>query len=73
MVQQDHPGMYSAGEFAHNAVAQVGKKLEMVGRDVELTQRLPKISYQSDLSQLVNAIRSLGIVDIDGQKTVIEV
>uniref|UniRef100_A0A914I873 Transcription intermediary factor 1-alpha n=1 Tax=Globodera rostochiensis TaxID=31243 RepID=A0A914I873_GLORO len=67
--QNDHPGMCSASEFAQSAVGLMSKKLETLQRDVELTQRLPKISYQSDLGQIIQSIKSLGIVDIDGHKT----
>ncbi|KAL3097816.1 hypothetical protein niasHS_000551 [Heterodera schachtii] len=68
--QNDHPGMYSASEFVHNSVSMISKKLETLQHDIELTQRLPKINYQSDPTQLLQSIQALGIIDVDGHKTV---
>uniref|UniRef100_A0A915DEB7 Uncharacterized protein n=1 Tax=Ditylenchus dipsaci TaxID=166011 RepID=A0A915DEB7_9BILA len=62
----DPPGIVSANVFAESAYNLFGSKWEQIQRGLEISQRTPNIQYFSDLPPIVNSLRTLGQLDVDG-------
>lgn len=65
-LQQDHPGVVSASVFAESAYNLINSKREILNSSMEVANKNPHIHYLSDLVPILNGIRSLGQLDVDG-------
>jgi hypothetical protein len=64
---QDYPGICSANLFAQSAYKNIcDKRTPEVQSCIEAAQRNPQILYFSDLHPILNSIRTLGQVNVDG-------
>ena len=61
--------MWSASMFAQSALFQVNKRRDLAKNTLESFERLPIIAYQQESTNndLVNAIRSFGLINLDGE------
>jgi hypothetical protein len=62
--------MWSAAMFAQSALSQVNKRRDVAKPTLRNMERTPNITYHSDLTNVINAIRSVGIVNVDGEQKV---
>ena len=67
-IQNDDPGLYSAALFTQSAIGNISKRREHqeIKAILESMQHLPRITYQSNTTEVLNALRQLGSVSVDG-------